>query len=358
MENTKSNWKQIVRKYSTPDPVKSWWQVINTLGSFVFLWWLAYKALDISIYLAIFISLVNQIFNIRTFIILHDCGHGSFFKSKKLRTLIGTICGVLTFTPYKQWTREHAGHHQTSGNLDKRGLGDVWTITTAEYSEMSPLAKLGYHAFRFPLVNFVIGPFYIFQIRFRFKQHFDGPEEDRNRYLTNFLIAAIITTLCLTLGWKTFLIVHLPIVLLSNTIGTWLFFVQHQYEDAYWRKNDEWDYFDASIKGSSFLKLPKFFQWSTGNIGIHHIHHLSHQIPNYYLGQAYEENELFQDCKVLGFWESFKGIWLKLWDENTQELISFGEYYRRYGVKSNVWFKRAYEAILPWLKNSNLASDQ
>ncbi|MCO4792845.1 MAG: fatty acid desaturase [Bacteriovoracaceae bacterium] len=349
------DWKKVVRKYTTPDPIKSWWQVFNTLVPLFLLWWLAYEALSVSIWLAIAISCVNQFFNIRTFIILHDCGHGSFFEQKWLRTFIGTICGILTFTPYKQWTREHAGHHNTSGNLDKRGIGDVWTLTADEYTMKTPLQRLGYHIFRFPLVNFIIGPFYIFQIRFRFKQRFDGPAEDRNRWLTNFALFAIITTLCLTIGWKAFLIVHLPIVLVSNTIGTWLFFVQHQYEDTYWRKNEEWDYFEASMKGSSFLKLPKFFQWGTGNIGIHHIHHLSHQIPNYYLRKAYDENPLFQDCKVLGFWESFRGIWLKLWDEKHKELISFGEYYRRYGVRSDVWVKRAWQSFLPWTRNFRTA---
>ena len=325
------DWKKIVRKYTTPDHKKSWTQVFNTLVPYFALWYLAYKAIDISIYLAIAISLINQFFNIRAFIILHDCGHGSFFKSKKLRTIVGTICGVLTFTPYKQWAREHAAHHNTSGNLDKRGQGDVWTITANEYTEMGLFEKFSYHFFRFPFVNFVLGPFLIFQFRFRFKQTGDGREEDTNRWLTNFLLVSVITILCLTIGWKAFLIVHLPIVLASNTIGTWLFFVQHQYEDTYWRKTEDWNYFDASMKGSSFLKLPKFFQWATGNIGIHHIHHLSHQIPNYYLQKAYDENELFQDCKVLTFWQSFKGIWLKLWDEEHDELISFGTYYKRYG---------------------------
>lgn len=350
MEQANPNWKQVVRKYSTPDHKKSWWQVTNTLVPLFFLWWLAYKAIAISPWLAVAISAFNQIFFIRAFIILHDCGHGSFFKTKKLRTFVGTICGILTFTPYKQWTREHAGHHQTSGNLSKRGIGDVWTLTAKEYGEMSPWQRVGYHAFRFPLVNFILGPFYIFQIRFRFHQRFDGKEEDQNRYLTNVALFLIIGALCYTIGWKAFLIVHLPIVLLSNTIGTWLFFVQHQYEDTYWRTNEEWDYFEASMKGSSFLKLPKFFKWATGNIGIHHIHHLSHQIPNYNLQAAYDENPMFQDCKVLGFWESFKGIWLKLWDEESQELISFGEYYRRYGLKSEKFFPRTFQTFLPWFR--------
>ncbi|MBT5094944.1 MAG: fatty acid desaturase, partial [Halobacteriovoraceae bacterium] len=281
-----TEWKKIVRKYTTPDPIKSWWQVINTLVPLFTLWWCAYQALSVSIWLSLFIGILCQPFFVRAFIILHDCSHGTFFKSKRLRTIVGTICGILTFTPYKQWGREHTAHHQTSGNLDKRGLGDVWTITAKEYGEMDWKGKFAYHTFRFPIVNFIIGPFYIFQIRFRFHQRHDGVAEDRNRQFTNLALAVIIGTLCYSIGWKAFLAVHLPIVLFTNTLGTWLFFVQHQYEDTYWRKNEEWDYFEASMQGSSFLKLPKFFQWCTGNIGIHHIHHLSHQIPNYNLRKA------------------------------------------------------------------------
>ncbi len=358
MENSRplGDWKQIVRNYSNPDPIKSWWQFLSTLALLLFLWWAAYKAIEFSIYLTVAISCLNQFLFIRMFIFLHDCGHGSFFESKKLRTLIGTFCGVLTFTPYKQWSREHAGHHSTSGNLDKRGVGDVWTVTTKEYSEMLPFQKLCYHVFRFPLVNFVIGPFYIFQIRFRFKQRFDGREEDINRYVTNIFIFLVIMALCFAIGWKAFLIVHLPIIILNNILGTWLFFVQHQYRNAYWEKDEKWDYFTAAMKGSTFLKLPKILQWATGNIGIHHVHHLSHKIPNYNLQAAYDENPLFHGCTTIGILKSLEGIWLKLWDENTAELISFGEYYRRYGIKPKFRVMRMYQFFMPWMKASKFTS--
>ncbi|TNE97585.1 MAG: fatty acid desaturase [Deltaproteobacteria bacterium] len=344
------DWKIIAKKYSTPDPVKSWGQIANTLIPYFTLWYLAYRALEISIWLTIAISLLNQFFNCRTFIIMHDCGHGSFFKSKKLRTIVGTICGILTFTPYEQWTKSHATHHNTSGNLDKRGIGDIWTLTATEYGEMSPWNRLMYHLYRFPFVTFVLGPFYLFQIAYRVKAKGDGPLQDRNRWLTNFALVAIITTLCLTIGWKAFLAVHLPIVIVSNTLGAWLFFVQHQYEDVYWRKTEDYDYFQACMKGCSYLKLPKLFQFGTGNIGIHHIHHLSHKIPNYNLQRAFDENDIFQDCTILGFWDSFKGIWLKLYDENTQSMISFGEYYRRYGVRPEIFTVRAWQWVFPWFR--------
>jgi len=353
--DTSLDWRSLVRPYSFPDAKRSWWQVANTLVPLFTLLYASYKCLALSPLLSIAISCLNLIFFMRAFILLHDCGHGSLFREKWIRTSLGTLCGILTFTPYKQWSREHAGHHAKSGNLDKRGLGDMWTLTTEEYSRMSATQKLGYHLYRFPPITFILGPFYLFQLRFRFRQRFDGAEEDRNRYLTNAILFLLISALCLHFGWKAFLIVHLPIILLFNTVSTLMFFVQHQYEDAYWKPDNEWNYFEASMKGSSYLKLPKFFQWATGNIGLHHIHHLSHQIPNYKLQAAYDENELFHRCKEITFFKGLKGMRLKLWDPKSQEMISFREYYSRYGSTASDWLTKNYQRAFPWLRPSNVA---
>jgi omega-6 fatty acid desaturase (delta-12 desaturase) len=329
-ENKSPNWQKIVKPYTVPDHAKSWWQVANTLIPFFVLWVLAYKSLAISYWLTFAICVVAQAFVVRTFIIMHDCGHGSFFKSRRLRTIVGYITGILTFTPYWQWTRAHATHHSTSGNLDKRGTGDVWTATVEEYAAMTPWQRFGYKVYRFPLVNFVIGPVYIFQIRFRFFDKGDGPREKRSVIITNIALAAIIGTVSYFVGFKNFLLVQVPITVMCQIFGCWLFYVQHQYEDVYWRHEGDWDYFESAMKGSSFFKLPKVLQWASGNIGFHHLHHLSHQIPNYNLEKCHNENAIFQKPTTIGLFDSFKCASYKLYDEENKEMITFGQYRRRY----------------------------
>ena len=339
----KRYWQKKVQRYKKGLPGKSLWQIVNTFFPLFFLWWASYKAYLYSPFLGVALSCLNQFFFIRTFIILHDCAHGSYLKSKGLQDLLGTFCGILTFTPFRQWKREHNEHHKYSGNLDKRGYGDIWTLTADEYNKASLKKKLAYHIYRFPLINFLLGPFYIFQIRFRFRQKGDGPIEDRNRYFTNFALVFLIMVLIGQIGLEAFLWIHLPIILLNNAIGTWLFFVQHQFEGTYWRKKENWDYFEASLKGASYLKLPRIFQWATGNIGLHHIHHLCHKIPNYRLQEALEENTFFQKATILNFKDSLKCLWLKLWDEKSERLISFGEYYRQRRRQNHSWpFRLAY----------------
>lgn len=325
----KENWKKIVRVYAKPDHKKSWWQVFNTLVPYLLLWTLAYQLSSFSFWPAFIICVVMSFFMCRLFIIMHDCGHGSFHESKKVRTFIGYLTGVITLTPYWQWTKDHATHHSNSGNLDKRGVGDIWTMTTKEYEEAKNWDKLLYRLYRFPVVTFILGPFYNFVIRHRFTRKIDGPLERRSVYITNILLALIYGALFTFLDPSRVFFVSAISTFFVLVMGVWLFYVQHQYEGVYWQYQEKWDYFDAAIKGSSFYKLPKILQWASGNIGFHHLHHLSHLIPNYNLQKAHEENTLFQDCKVLTLFESFKSLTLHLIDLENQTLISFAEYKKR-----------------------------
>ena len=340
-EQKKENWKKIVKHYSTPDEGKSWFQVANTLIPYFVLWFLSYQSLKIHFALSLFFSVLLAGFMVRTFIIMHDCGHGSFFKSSKKRTIVGYITGFLTWTPYWQWTNDHAIHHQTSGNLDKRGHGDVWTATVNEYKEMSFWGKIGYRLYRFPPVTFLLGPIFVFQWNFRFFKKHDGPKEKQSVIICNIFLVLMLATAHFTIGLKDFFIVHGIATLIAQIAGTWLFYVQHQYEGVYWRRNESWDYFDSAMEGSSYFKLPAPLQWISGNIGFHHLHHLSHKIPNYKLQKAMEENEIFKNPYTITMGSSLKSAFMHIYDEEHGDLISFGEYSRRYsrGARSIAYLK-------------------
>ncbi len=332
IEQISENWKKIVRPYMALDDKKAWLQVINTIVPFVALWYLAYQAYLTSFWLGFPISLLNAGFLIRLFIIMHDCGHGTLFKSTFSRNLVGHIAGWLHLTPYSQWSNDHAIHHNTSGNLDKKRKAgnNIWTITTQEYSQMPPLEKFNYRFQRHPVTMLLINPIVYYFILMRLYQPHDGSKEKRSVLYTNLFIAIVTPVLCLTIGWKAFLAVHLPTTFIAQMTGFYFFYVQHQYENAYWKRNEEWDYFEASMKGSSFFKLPKILQWFTASIGYHHIHHLCHLIPNYNLQKCHEENKLFQNPVELSLLDSLKCFNLHIYDESTKELISFREYKKRY----------------------------
>jgi omega-6 fatty acid desaturase (delta-12 desaturase) len=262
---------------------------------------------------------------VRIFIIQHDCGHGSFFKSRKANNYLGSICGVLTLTPYYYWRKTHAIHHATTGNLTERGLSDIYTMTVKEYLQQPLWRRIAYRLYRHPLIMFVFTPSFLFLVLYRF-YHPNSKSWKRERASvleTDLAILAVVIALGLTLGFKPFLLVQLPIIILAATFGTWLFFVQHQFEDTYWAKEGEWDYTQAALHGSSYYKLPRVLQWFTGNIGFHHIHHLSPRIPNYLLQKCHEENPVLQQVVVLTLWSSIKTIFLSLWDEDQGRLVSF-----------------------------------
>jgi len=316
-------WKAIVARYQKPSTGRGIWQIINTLVPYSALWVLMYFSAQISWWLTAPLAVLAAGFMVRIFIIFHDCGHGSFFKSQRANHILGTITGFLTLTPYFHWRWEHALHHATSGDLDRRGTGDIWTLTVQEYLESSRWKRFAYRLARNPVILFLIAPLYLFIVRERFVTPRAGLKERLSVYLTNVALAGMAIGLSCIYGWQTYLIIHLIIAGVATSAGVWLFYVQHQFEGVYWERSDEWDYTTAALKGSSFYKLPKILQFFSGNIGFHHIHHLSPRIPNYHLEKCHEAEPLFQTVKPVTFWASFKSFTFRLWDERERRLVGF-----------------------------------
>ncbi len=326
IENTTKadrSWEKIIIKYNHPDIRKSLWQIFNTLLPYLGLWFLMVLSLQYSYWLTILLALPASGFLVRLFIIFHDCGHGSFFRSKWANDLVGKVLGILTFTPYTPWHSSHKEHHATSGNLDKRGVGDVWTLTVEEYSARSKWDRFVYRMYRNPLIMFVFGSLYMVFLQNRLTTRKMNRQQRMNVYLTNFGMLVVAVSGSLLLGIRAYLLIQLPVVLIAHFAGIWLFYIQHQFDDVTWERGTSWDYMKAAITGSSFLKLPAVLQWFTGNIGYHHIHHLSSRIPNYNLQRCHRENALFSGIKPVTLISSFRALKLRLWDEASCRLISF-----------------------------------
>lgn len=335
--NSTASWRKIVAKYSHPDSTRAWWQVINSYVPYIGLWVLMYLSLSVSYWLTIGLSVVAAGFLIRIFIIAHDCGHGSFLKNKKVQDAIGFVSATLAFTPYYYWAHCHAIHHATAGNLDKRGVGDVWTLTLQEYNEMSRWDKLKYRLYRNPFVTFVLGPIYMFIIRHRIA----APGAERRWHISVFwanmglLAVAAFITLIISLsagisiisGLKAYLLIQAPTIVIAGVMGVWLFYVQHQFDEVYWDKQEKWDYLKACLQGSTFYKLPRVLQFFSGNIGFHHIHHLNPRIPNYLLEKCHRENPLFHSAMTLGFLESFRTAGLRVYDEEQHRMVGLGPFF-------------------------------
>jgi acyl-lipid omega-6 desaturase (Delta-12 desaturase) len=316
-------WEKIVMKYAHPDLGKSIWQITNSLLPYILLWFLMYISISYSYLLTILLCFLASGFLIRIFIIFHDCGHNSFFKSVKANHTIGIIMGIITFTPFYSWHHQHWAHHKTSGNLDKRGIGDVWTMTVEEYKESSPFSRFVYRSFRNPFIMFTIGPVFMVCIKNRLSRKTMTREERLNIYFTNIVILLFAVLVSTFIGLKAYLMIQIPVLIISHCIGLWLFYIQHQFDDVSWERGGDWDYKNAAFTGSSFLKLPAVLQWFTGNIGFHHVHHLSSRIPNYNLEACHYENKLFNSIKPLKLLSTFKALYLSLWDEAERHLISF-----------------------------------
>lgn len=331
--NGSQSWIEIVSKYNFSDPVKSWWQVINSVISYLLLWAAMIWSLGISYFLTFFLSLVAAGFLVRIFIIFHDCGHGSFFKSKSLNRIVGIITGILAFTPYHKWHRDHKEHHSTVGNLDKRGIGDVNTLTIGEYLALSKWGRLKYRLYRHPVFLFGIAPFVIFVLQNRLTENYMNKKERLYLHLTNLTLIVIGVVMIWAIGWKNYLLIQLPVIYIAAAVGVWLFYVQHQYEDVVWTRTSEWNYKEIALGGSSYYKLPKILQWFTGNIGFHHIHHLSPRIPNYKLPVCHEENVIFSEIKPITLFSAFRSLSLRLWDEKKKKLVGWKalQYYRGVG---------------------------
>lgn len=316
--------------FQKPESLKSVWQLINSIVPFVLLWFVAYELLQVSIWLVFPVTVLAAGFMIRIFIIFHDCGHGSFFRSKKANDVWGVITGILTFTPYHYWRASHAKHHATSANLDKRGHGDVWMMTVDEYMNASRFERLQYRLYRNPLVMFVLGPLFILLITHRFVRRSANRSQKMSVYGTNLAILGIGVGLSLLMGFWNYLLIQFSILFVGVMAGIWLFYVQHQFEDVYWAREGEWDFVTASLDGGSYYKLPAVLRWFTGSIGYHHIHHLNSRIPNYNLPHCQRAIEdLNQPTKSIGLWKSLKALGYRLWDEEKQTLVGFGEVNRR-----------------------------
>jgi omega-6 fatty acid desaturase (delta-12 desaturase) len=316
-------WKKVVAKYQQPSRWRSAWQIINSLVPYAALWYLIYLSLAVSWWIALPLAILAGGFLVRLFIIHHDCGHGAFFKSRKANDIWGFITGVLTFTPYQLWRWEHAVHHSASGDLDRRGLGSVWTLTVQEYLEASRWKRFAYRLARNPFVFLVIAPFFLFVIRQRFSSKGASHRERHSVYWTNLAILAVAAGLSLIFGLKAYLVIQLTMATVAGTAGVWLFYVQHQFEGVYWQRHEKWDYLSAALHGSSFYKLPKILQWFSGNIGFHHIHHLSPRIPNYNLERCHNAEPLFQTVPPVTLFSSFKSLTFRLWDEKRHQLVGF-----------------------------------
>jgi omega-6 fatty acid desaturase (delta-12 desaturase) len=314
-------WRRIVARYQRPDLRRALWQVGNTFVPYAVILALMVASLGVSYWLTLGLAAVAAGFLLRVFIMMHDCGHGSFFKGRRWNDLLGFICGVLTFTPYHYWRHTHAIHHATAGNLDKRGVGDIWTMTVREYEAAPWRTRFTYRVYRNPLVIFVVGPAVMFLIKNRFASRGAGWRWQRSVLFSNLAIFALASLAVLILGWKSYLLIQVPIMVMAATAGVWLFYVQHQFEGVYWERQQNWDYFTTAMQGSSFYKLPRLLQWFSGNIGFHHIHHLSPSIPNYHLEKCHRENSLLQQAKTLSLWSSLKSARYRLWDEERGELV-------------------------------------
>jgi omega-6 fatty acid desaturase (delta-12 desaturase) len=321
----KPAWHQAIIQFTQPDPRKATWQLVNTFVPYVGLWVLMILTvrLGVSYWITLALIALTAAFQVRVFIFFHDCGHGSFFASARANEILGYVCGILTFTPYHDWRRAHALHHATAGNLDRRGLGDVWTMTVEEYRVAPQGNQLAYRLFRNPLVMFGLGPAYMFLIAQRFPHKGAKKRERISVAITNLALLAILVVASLTIGFWEYLSIQLPVIVLAGVLGLWLFYVQHQYEGVYWARDGEWDATKAALEGSSYYRLPGVLRWFSGNIGLHHIHHLRPRIANYHLQPCLEAIREFQAVPPLTIRKSLKSLRMNLWDEQQQRLVSF-----------------------------------
>jgi omega-6 fatty acid desaturase (delta-12 desaturase) len=316
-------WQSVVRRFQEPSALRANWQLVNTFVPYVMCWIVMSYTIDISYWITLPVAILAAGLLVRLFVIFHDCGHGSFFRSRKANDVTGFITGILTFTPYYHWRWEHAIHHRCAGHLDRRGVGDIWTLTVQEYLEASRWRRFSYRLARNPFVLFVLAPFYVFLVHQRFPAAAAQGRERRSVHWTNLAMIAMATGLSLAMGIKNYVLIQLTVITLSGAAGIWLFYVQHQFEDAYWERDENWNYVEAALKGSSFYKLPGVLQWFSGSIGLHHIHHLSPIIPNYNLQRCHDADTVFQSVRPMTLLASFKSIPTHLWDEQRKKLVGF-----------------------------------
>ncbi len=317
--------RAVLAPYAQPHAGRALLDIVTSVVPYLALCVAMYFALDVSVLLALALAIPASALLVRTFIVFHDCSHGSFVRSRRANRWLGTGLGLLLYSPFLRWRHDHAVHHATSGDLHRRGVGDVRTLTVAEYYALDWRGRLGYRLLRNPIVMFVFGPIVAMIIGPRIVAKGARPRMRRSVIATNIALAVLVGGLCLLIGWRDYLLIAGPSALLAGSIGIWLFYVQHQFEDTYWESGETWSYADAALRGSSYLKLPKVLQFCTGNIGLHHVHHLSARIPNYNLQRAHDENPIFHDVPVLSLRDGVHAVSLKLWDPDSKRLLTFAQ---------------------------------
>jgi len=317
-------WQKAVAPYQNSDLHRSLFQMATSFIPYFLMGVVMYYSLSVSYWLTLLLAIPTAGFAMRIFIIFHDCGHGSFFKSQRANDVTGFIAGVLLFTPYYAWRHSHAVHHATAGDLDRRGIGDVWTLTLEEYHERPFWKRMAYRMYRNPFFIFVVGPFVDFVVLQRFvsMNAATAKREINSVHWTNLFILLTILAANLVIGWKAYLLIQVPVIVVASSAGVWLFYMQHQYENVYWERHEDWDFATAALYGSSFFKMPRILQWFSGNIGFHHIHHLSPRIPNYELERCHAENPMFQ-VEPLTFRKSLKSMRIRVWDEDRGKMVGY-----------------------------------
>ena len=316
-------WKKLVAQYQEPNRWRASWQLVNTFGAYAALWVALYWSLKWSWWCTVPLAVLAGGLSVRIFIIFHDCGHGSFFASRAANDTWGFIAGLVTFTPYYHWRWEHALHHATAGDLDRRGVGDLWTLTVQEYLASSRWKKFSYRIARNPIVLFVLAPILMIVVWQRFPSAKATRTERRSVWWMNLAIVGMVVGMGLIFGFVHYLVIQLIAMSVAGAAGVWLFYVQHQFEDAYWERGEDWDYTAAALKGSSFYKLPRILQWFSANIGFHHVHHLSPRIPNYNLERCHRSDPMFHGVSPVTLLASSKLLKLRVWDESAQKLIGY-----------------------------------
>jgi omega-6 fatty acid desaturase (delta-12 desaturase) len=318
-------WRPLLAPYEQPDLRRALLDLATSVVPYLALSVAMYLALGTSYLLSLAIAVPAGGFLLRTYIVFHDCAHGSFLPSKRANAWLGVVLGLIVYSPFRSWRHNHAVHHATAGDLDRRGVGDVPTLTVPEYHALPWLRRLGYRLFRNPLVMFGLGPIFALVVQPRLVSRSARPRIRRSVIGTNVVLAVVVGALCWLLGWREFLAVQAPTALLAGAAGVFLFYVQHQFEDTYWQSADGWSFADAALRGSSHLKLPQPLRFFTGNIGLHHVHHLSARIPNYHLQRAHDENPIFHDVPTLSLWDGLHAVRFKLWDEERGRLVTFAD---------------------------------
>jgi omega-6 fatty acid desaturase (delta-12 desaturase) len=318
-------WRRVVAPYEQASLRRAALDLATSALPYLALTVAMYLLLDVSVWITLALAIPASGFLLRTFIVFHDCTHGCFMPTKRGNLWVGRLTGFLVFQPFANWRHTHAVHHGTAGDLDRRGTGDVPTLTLEEYVSSSPKKRLRYRLFRNPLVMFGLGPIWSLMIGPRIWSRKMRPRRLRSVLATNVAFAVVLGAIWWFVGFEAWLLVQMPSAIFAGTAGVWLFYVQHQFEDVYWVGGEQWSYADAALRGSSYLKLPRVLQFFTGNIGVHHVHHLSARIPNYNLQRAHDENPIFHDVPVLTLRDGLRSTRLKVIDPHSGRLLTWSE---------------------------------